>query len=180
MHLKYLTMRFLSLLIALPTTAFCAVAESTAAANGTAIGTNCNIVSNHTVIAGDNLANIATAAKVTLDQIQFVNTQITNPRLINIGDVIKIPDSRCTAPTAKPLAEPTATCVNGTESTTKVVAGDTLIIIAKEKLGITLSALEEANPQIKDVNKINVGDVINVPLCTNGTTPSTGHKRVPA
>lgn len=55
--------------------------------------------------------------------------------------------------------------MNGTEKTTKVAAGDTLIIIAKEKLGITLPALVAANPQIKDVNKINVGDVINVPLC---------------
>lgn len=158
-----------------------------AATNTTAaIGSNCNIVSNHTVIAGDNLANIATAANVTLDQIRFVNTQISNPRLINVGDNIQIPNSKCVAPTNPPLAEPTAICSNGTESTTKVVAGDSLIIIAKEKLGITLPALLAANPQIKDPNKINVGDVINVPLCktsgnatsgaTNGTTTDGSKK----
>jgi hypothetical protein len=41
-----------------------------------AIGTNCNIVSNHTVIAGDNLANIAISTNTTVAQLQFVNTQL--------------------------------------------------------------------------------------------------------
>jgi LysM repeat protein len=146
----------------------------TLAANTTAaIGTNCNIVANHTVVSGDGLANIATAANTTLDQVRFVNPQITNPRLINVGDVIAIPDSACVAPTNPPLAEPITTCSNGTESTTKVVAGDNLIIIAKEKLGITLSALIAANPQITNPDKINVGDVINVPLCSNSTNGTT-------
>jgi LysM repeat protein len=140
------------------------------AVNSTTIGTNCNIVSNHTVIAGDNLANIATSTNTTVAQLQFVNTQITNPRLINVGDIIKIPNSACVAPAPAPLAEPTATCSNGTASTIKVVAGDTLIIIAKEKLGITLPSLLAVNPQVKNPDLINVGDVLNVPLCgKNGT-----------
>ncbi|PVH85339.1 carbohydrate-binding module family 50 protein [Cadophora sp. DSE1049] len=133
-------------------------------------GANCNIVANQTVKAGDTLAAIAKSANVTLDQIQFVNTQITNPRSIKAGDVIKIPDLKCVAPAAKPLAEPTATCSNGTAKTTTVVAGDTLNIIAKEKLGITLPALLAANTQIKNPDVLNVGDVINIPLCNNGTS----------
>ncbi|KAK0108339.1 hypothetical protein ONS95_003154 [Cadophora gregata] len=136
------------------------------------IGANCNVVANQTVKAGDTLAAIAKTANVTLDQIQFVNTQITNPRSINVGDIIKIPNTKCVAPAAKPLAEPTATCSNGTAKTITVVSGDTLIIIAKEKLGITLPALLAANAQIKNPDVLNVGDVINVPLCNNGT--STG------
>ena len=131
-----------------------------------AIGTNCDFVSTVTVKAGDGLANIATAAKVTLDQVLFVNKNITNARLINPGDVTSIPNAACVAPTIAPLAEPTATCSNGylfhfqvtkaivqslhifrTATTTQVVSGDTLIIIAKEKLGITLPALLAANPQ---------------------------------
>ncbi|KAG4443459.1 hypothetical protein IFR05_001029 [Cadophora sp. M221] len=128
-------------------------------------GANCDIVANQTVKAGDTLAGIAKAANVTLDQIQFVNTQITNPRFINAGDVIKIPNTRCVAPAAKPLPEPTAICSNGTAKTQTVVAGDTLTIVAKEKLGITVPALLAANPQVKNADAINVGDVINVPLC---------------
>lgn len=49
-----------------------------------------------------------------------------------------------------------------------MVAGDTFIIIAKEKLGITLPALLAANPQVADINVVNVGDVLNIPLCKNG------------
>ncbi|KAH7419923.1 hypothetical protein BKA64DRAFT_716313 [Cadophora sp. MPI-SDFR-AT-0126] len=131
---------------------------------------DCSIVANQTVKDGDTLAAIATSANVTLDQIQFVNTQITNPRSIKAGDVIKIPDPKCVAPAAKPLAEPTATCSNGTAMTTTVVAGDTLNIIAKEKLGITLPALLAANTQIKNLDALTVGDVINIPLCNNDTS----------
>ncbi|RDW64232.1 hypothetical protein BP5796_10734 [Coleophoma crateriformis] len=155
-----------------------AAAKTSAAAQPTgtgAIGTNCNIVANHTVVAGDTVSAIATAAKVTVDQVTFVNPQISNIRRINPGDVIHIPNSKCVAPAAAPLAEPTATCSNGTATTYTVVAGDTLTIIAKEKLGITLPALQAANPQITDPNKIKVGDLLNIPLCKNqGTTPATG------
>jgi LysM repeat protein len=63
------------------------------------------------------------------------------------------------------LAEPTATCSNGTAGTIKVVAEDTLIIIAKEKLGITLPSLLAVNPQVKNPDLIKVGDVLNVPVC---------------
>lgn len=60
------------------------------------------------------------------------------------------------------------------------MSGDTLIIIAKEKLGITLPSLLAANPQVKNPDLINVGDVLNVPLCgKNGmaTTSTTTPKK---
>ncbi|KAH6663174.1 hypothetical protein B0J14DRAFT_662162 [Halenospora varia] len=145
----------------------CAMATSLAAAqnNTAAIGTNCAITRNITVKSGDNLAAIGTSTNTTLSQLLFVNPQISNPRNINPGDIIQIPSSTCVAPAAAPLAEPTATCSNGTASTITVVAGDTGNIIAKEKLGITLGALVAANPQVKDINKLEVGQVLNVPLC---------------
>lgn len=77
------------------------------------------------------------------------------------------------APPAVALAEPTATCSNGTAATIKVVQGDTLVIIAKEKLGITLPSLLAANPQIKNPDAIEVGQEINVPLCSAGTSGVT-------
>lgn len=55
------------------------------------------------------------------------------------------------------------------------MAGDMMIIIAKEKLGITLPALVAASPQVADPNKINAGDVLNVPLC-NATAGGAGGK----
>ncbi len=41
----------------------------------------------------------------------------------------------------------------------KVSAGETLISIAKQH-GVTLKALQSANPQIKDINKIKIGQLI--------------------
>jgi LysM repeat protein len=103
------------------------------AANSTAaVGTNCDIISIVTVKPGDSLVNIATASNITLDQVLFANPNITNPRLINPGGIIKIPNSACVTPASKHLAEPTTTCSNGTASMTTVFVEDTLINIAKE------------------------------------------------
>jgi len=45
-----------------------------------------------------------------------------------------------------------------------VKAGDTMFTIAR-RFGVSLDALIAANPQIKDPAKIQVGDVINIPVC---------------
>ena len=55
-----------------------------------------------------------------------------------------------------------------------VKAGDTLSKIAKRS-GITLAQLLQANPQIKDPNKIKVGAVLNLP---DSSTPAAGAKPV--
>ncbi len=53
-----------------------------------------------------------------------------------------------------------------------VKPGDTLSKIATRN-GVTLAQLLQANPQIKDPNRISVGDVVNVPngLTTENTKP---------
>jgi len=57
----------------------------------------------------------------------------------------------------EPTAEP-----GPTQETYVVVANDTILRIAN-KLGVSVTDLLAANPDIKDPNLINVGDVINVP-----------------
>lgn len=47
-------------------------------------------------------------------------------------------------------------------ATYTVVAGDTFSKIAG-KLGVTLDALTKANPQVTDISKIEIGQVLNVP-----------------
>ena len=62
-----------------------------------------------------------------------------------------------------------------------VKPGDTLARIATRS-GMTLAQLLKANPQIKDPNKIKVGDVVNVPddpISTDNTRPLPSN-RVPA
>lgn len=135
---------------------------------------NCDIVKTVTVVSGDTLGAIATANGVTLDQILFVNPSITNANFIGIGDVISIPNSACVATDSGTPVEPTATCSAGTATSYTVVAGDTFTIIANEKLGITLASLIAANPQVANPDVINVGDVLNIPVCTAKTKGAKG------
>ena len=63
-----------------------------------------------------------------------------------------------------------------------VRAGDTLSKIAARN-GLTLAQLLQANPQISDPNRINIGDVVNLPNgspAENPTRPLTNSGSVPA
>ena len=57
-----------------------------------------------------------------------------------------------------------------------VKAGDTLSKIASRN-GLTLAQLLQANPQISDPNRINVGDVVNLP---NGSDANEATQPLPA
>jgi LysM repeat protein len=111
---------------------------------------------------------------VTLDQILFVNPEITNANFITAGQVIQIPSADCDAPTSEDPVEPTATCSTGTAITYTVVAGDTFTIIANEKLDITLASFIAANPQVANVDAIEIGQVLNIPLCKTDGAGSSG------
>jgi murein DD-endopeptidase MepM/ murein hydrolase activator NlpD len=63
--------------------------------------------------------------------------------------------------------------------TYKVKVGDTLSKIAKRN-GITLAQLLQANPQIKNPNKIKVGQVVNLPDTSTETTQPLPSKVVSA
>lgn len=52
----------------------------------------------YTVQSGDNLTNIAASEGVTLQALEAANPQITNPDLINVGDVINIPGGSAASP----------------------------------------------------------------------------------
>jgi LysM repeat protein len=126
----------------------------------------------YTVQSGDSLSSIAVNAGVTLAALESVNPQITNPSLIFVGEVINLPSGAVipvTGGTAVPTPAP------GTNTYT-VVSGDTLSSIAVNA-GVTLAALEAANPQITNANTIFVGDVINLPA--GAVIPVTGGTAVP-
>ena len=78
---------------------------------------------------------------VSLGALEAANPQITNPDLINPGQVIRIP-----ADVVIYVVQP----------------GDTLSGIAK-RFGVILGALEAANPQITNPDRINPGQVIKIP-----------------
>jgi tyrosinase len=89
---------------------------------------------------GDTLRIIAAKFNITVDIILKVNTQITNPNLIHVGQAITIPTG---------------------VSTHVVQKGDTLRIIAN-KYGTTVEKLLGLNPSIKNANLIYVGQLITL------------------
>jgi LysM repeat protein len=89
---------------------------------------------------GDTLRKIAAKFNTTVDAILKVNTNISNPNLIYVGQAIKLP---------------------GGLSTHIVQKGDTLKSIAS-KYGTTVDKLLLLNLEIKNANLIYVGQVIRV------------------
>jgi LysM repeat protein len=125
---------------------------------GTAVPTPIPGSSTYTVVSGDTLSNIGVNAGVSLSALEAANPQITNPSLIFPGEVIDLPAGAVIPVTGGTVV---ATPVPGT-STYTVVSGDTLSSIAAN-FGVTLSALEAANPQITNPSLIFPGNIINIP-----------------
>lgn len=130
---------------------------------------------NYTIIAGDTLTTVAERYNSGICDIATANN-ISNPNLVVPGQNLIIPVN-CTTPDntscfTKP-AEPTETCVKGLGSTYDVRSGDTLTAIATN-FNITLAALVDANPQITDIDVIDVGQIINVPICPSSQCEIVG------
>jgi LysM repeat protein len=89
---------------------------------------------------GDTLRKIAEKFGATVDVLLKLNTGITNPNLIYVGQAITIPSG---------------------VSSYIVQKGDTLRIIAN-KFGTTVENLLSLNPNIKNANLIYIGQVIKV------------------
>jgi len=89
---------------------------------------------------GDTLRKIAEKLGTTVDVLLKLNTQITNPNLIYVGQAITVPAG---------------------VSAHIVQKGDTLKIIAA-KYGTTVENLLALNPNIKNANLIYIGQVVKV------------------
>jgi len=114
--------------------------------------------STYVVQSGDTLGSIAVACGTSLSALEQTNTQIPNYSLIYPGEVINISTSAVIP-------------ITGGTGTYTVVSGDTLGSIAANA-GVSLAALEAANPQITNPDLIYVGQVIN--LSSGAVIPVTG------
>ena len=97
------------------------------------------------VVKGDTLSSIAQKFGTTYQELARING-ITNPNLINVGQIIKLPSSSTTS---------------SSTNSYKVVSGDTLSGIAK-KFNTTLQELVRING-ITNPDLIRVGQIIKVP-----------------
>jgi spore coat assembly protein SafA len=103
----------------------------------------------YVVKRGDTLGSIASRFGVSVNDILRANPQITNPNVISVGQVIRIPRRGAPPPT-----------VRGRRYVIR--AGDTLGNIAA-RFGVTVNAILRANPQITNPELIYPGMVIIIP-----------------
>lgn len=117
----------------------------------------------YTVKRGDSLSSIAARQHVSLAALEKANPQIKNPNVINVGQKLNIPGQKDSFTPAKPSGGSTYT----------VKSGDSMSKIASSH-GVSLAALEKANPQIKNPNVISVGQHIHIPGKGSGTGSTGG------
>jgi len=101
----------------------------------------------YTVQPGDTLSGLALRFNSSVNALLRANPQITNPNVLTVGQQLYIPGSLVT--------------VNG-QTVYVVKSGDYLSLIAAEQ-GVSLSALEQANPGITDPNLIYAGEHVVIP-----------------
>lgn len=113
----------------------------------------------HVVKKGDTLYDLAQKYHVELEKLIEMNPQIADPNKIDVGMKVKIPSSPV-------VVEPPA----GTYAHKHVVKqGDTLWKLAKAA-GVSLEAMIEANPQLKNPNVLLTGEIVYIPK-VDGNVP---------
>lgn len=112
----------------------------------------------HIVKKGDTLYFLAQKYDIPLQKLIDANPDLKDPNQLDVGMKIKIPVE------AKPV-KPEYEMMHKHE----VKKGDTLWKLSKA-WGIPIQDMIKANPQLKDPNILNVGDIVFIPKVT-GVTP---------
>jgi len=109
------------------------------------------------VQSGDSMWAISERLGINLQALKDANPQVRPPDFrINVGDVLKIPGGKSPGTGHTPGGPTTS---GGTYT---VQQGDSMWAIS-ERLGITLQALKDANPQVRPPDfRINAGDILKI------------------
>lgn len=121
----------------------------------------------YTVTPGDTLTIISQKLSSGICDIAKLNN-LANPGFINMDQVLRVPTYPCNPDNTSCLAEPSDNndCVTNGEGATHVIeSGETFFLVASN-LGLTVDALLAANPGV-DPLLLQIGQVINVPVCTS-------------
>ncbi|MCM3746695.1 LysM peptidoglycan-binding domain-containing protein [Paenibacillus pasadenensis] len=117
----------------------------------------------HIVKKGDTLYLIGQKYGVSVEEIQKLNPNLTNPHNLLIGTKVKVP-----SPAGKPSAPELI-------HKYKVKLGDTLWKLSKA-WGVSLQELIKANPQITDPAKLKEGDTVHIPKPSTPAPLTAEHK----
>lgn len=123
----------------------------------------------HTVRPGDTLGTVALRYDVSLDALRAANPQLKDPRLLRVGQVLALPGG--STPAATPVA--TRAGVRAAAAKHKVRSGETLASLSR-RYNVSLDDFSAANPQLKDLHVLRVGQVLAVPA------PGTAVAKAPA
>ncbi|ANS75484.1 hypothetical protein AWM70_13505 [Paenibacillus yonginensis] len=116
---------------------------------------------------GDTLYELSKKYNVPLQTLIDANPQITNPDVLMIGDKVKIPSSAVAVDQE-----------DGVIYKHVVKQGDTLWKLSKA-WGVSLQAMIDANPQLKNPNALLVGEVVNIPSGGSNTGAGSGTENAP-
>jgi peptidoglycan endopeptidase LytE len=111
----------------------------------------------YTIKSGDSLSAIAKNHQITLSQLLSLNPAIKDVNRIYVGQKITVPTK--SAPATSTPSQPAPVQQS---STYTIKSGDSLSLVA-QRHQITLAVLMNANPSIKDANRIYIGQVITIP-----------------
>ncbi|MBS2032281.1 MAG: LysM peptidoglycan-binding domain-containing protein [Deltaproteobacteria bacterium] len=112
------------------------------------------------VRSGDTMSGIASRYHLSLAALERANPQVKNPNMIYVGEALNIPGS---SDSFTPAAPKKASSSGGASGGSYIVrSGDTMGSIASRH-GVSLGALEAANPQVHNPNMIYVGQKLNLP-----------------
>ncbi|EFJ41577.1 hypothetical protein VOLCADRAFT_107633 [Volvox carteri f. nagariensis] len=117
----------------------------------------------YTIQAGDTYWILAQRRGTTVGAIQSLNPGV-DPNRLQIGQVINVP---CSGGGSTPTS--TTPAARGCKYT--IQAGDTYWILAQRR-GTTVGAIQSLNPGV-DPNRLQIGQVINVPCSGGGSTPTS-------
>jgi LysM repeat protein len=124
----------------------------------------------YTVRSGDTLSGIASRYGVSLAALEHANPGIKNPNLIYVGERLTIPGKSDGFSPPKASA-PKSSAPSGGSYTVR--SGDSMSAIAA-RFGVSLYALEKANPQVTNPNLIQVGQRLTIPGGSSSKAPSSG------
>ncbi len=129
-------------------------------------------LSTYTVVSGDTFSEIAKKHNLSIAALEALNTNIININSLYVGQVITISGSSQSSNSTTTGSGSSSSSSSSTTTTYTVKAGDTLSGIASN-FKMSQADLLKLNPQIKNVNVLHVGQIINVSAKSHSSSSGT-------